>query len=109
MYILLGLFFFYHVKTIALLLASESLVSFELQTLPLFVCPPVQIDKVITLPPEPIEMPLCNVEETISIHPPNAHSGPGPVNCRLISYELREGQVSDAFVILQIKVIIEVL
>ena len=65
------------------------------KTLPLFVCPPVQIDKVITLPPEPIEIPLADSEETVSINPPIAHSGPGPVNCRLISYELREGQVGE--------------
>lgn len=67
------------------------------QTLPLFVCPPVTVDRVITLPPEPLDMEVLNSDEEekeiITITPPASHNPPGPVSCRLISYELREGQV----------------
>lgn len=54
----------------------------------------VQVNLTLTLPPVPLHLPLAtdpNFSATVS--PPLAHWGPGPVHLRLISYELREGQV----------------
>lgn len=64
-----------------------------LQNLPLIVCPPVQVDLTIDIQPDVIELPAANGERFVPIHPPCAHSGPGPVSARLISYMLHEGQV----------------
>ncbi|XP_040183215.1 hormone-sensitive lipase isoform X3 [Rana temporaria] len=56
----------------------------------------VRINKILSVPPEPLEMPLSsNPQLTVTISPPVAHSGPGPVTVRLISYQLREGQESE--------------
>ncbi|XP_053308333.1 hormone-sensitive lipase [Spea bombifrons] len=56
----------------------------------------VRINKILILPPEPIEMPLASdPQRTVTINPPVAHTGPGPVHTRLISYQLREGQESE--------------
>ncbi|KAM4014747.1 hormone-sensitive lipase isoform 2-T2 [Anomaloglossus baeobatrachus] len=56
----------------------------------------VRINKTLTVPPEPLEMPLLSDPQlTVTINPPVAHSGPGPVHMRLISYQLREGQESE--------------
>ena len=63
------------------------------QSLPLIVCPPVAIDKVIVIDPEPFDIPLADDSDVIHISPPCAHSGPGPVYTRLLSFEMREGQV----------------
>ncbi|NXN12096.1 LIPS lipase, partial [Indicator maculatus] len=50
-----------------------------------------------SLPPEPLELPLAaDPSVTITIAPPVAHSGPGPVHMRLLCYRLREGQDSPA-------------
>ncbi|KAM8927941.1 hormone-sensitive lipase isoform 2-T2 [Pelodytes ibericus] len=56
----------------------------------------VRINKILIVPPEPIDMPLAaDPQRTITIQPPVAHTGPGPVHMRLISYQLREGQESE--------------
>ncbi|KAM3922497.1 hormone-sensitive lipase isoform 2-T2 [Leptodactylus fuscus] len=56
----------------------------------------MRINKTLTVPPEPLEMPLSSdPHRTVTINPPVAHTGPGPVHLRLISYQLREGQESD--------------
>ncbi|XP_018426687.1 PREDICTED: hormone-sensitive lipase isoform X2 [Nanorana parkeri] len=56
----------------------------------------VRINKILSVPPEPLEMPLSSdPQRTVTINPPVAHTGPGPVNMRLISYQLREGQESE--------------
>jgi len=57
------------------------------------VCPPVAIDKVIVLEPEAFDIPLADNSDVIHINPPCAHSGPGSVYTRLLSFEMREGQV----------------
>ncbi|XP_023560281.1 hormone-sensitive lipase isoform X2 [Octodon degus] len=57
----------------------------------------VKVSRLLSLPPEPFEMPLTSDPKlTVTISPPLAHTGPGPVLIRLISYELREGQDSEA-------------
>ncbi|XP_069857936.1 hormone-sensitive lipase-like isoform X3 [Dipodomys merriami] len=56
----------------------------------------VRISRLLSLPPEAFEMPLTSDPKlTVTISPPLAHTGPGPVLIRLISYDLREGQDSE--------------
>ncbi|GCB82679.1 hypothetical protein scyTo_0021678, partial [Scyliorhinus torazame] len=53
----------------------------------------VRVNKMLSVPPSPFEMPLlADPNLMVVITPPVAHSGPGPVQMRLISYELRDGQ-----------------
>ncbi|XP_035315997.1 hormone-sensitive lipase isoform X1 [Cricetulus griseus] len=55
----------------------------------------VRVSRLLSLPPEASEMPLTSDPKlTVTISPPLAHTGPGPVLARLISYDLREGQDS---------------
>lgn len=55
----------------------------------------VRVSRLLSLPPEAFEMPLTSDPRlTVTISPPLAHTGPGPVLARLISYDLREGQDS---------------
>uniref|UniRef100_A0AAT9SBG6 Hormone-sensitive lipase n=1 Tax=Gallus gallus TaxID=9031 RepID=A0AAT9SBG6_CHICK len=59
--------------------------------------PPVGLCRVLEVPPDPIELPQVGGEPgaTVTIPPPPvAHTGPGPVHMRLLSYQLREGQDS---------------
>lgn len=54
----------------------------------------VRVSRLLSLPPITFEMPLtADPKVMITISPPLAHTGPGPVLVRLISYDLREGQV----------------
>ncbi|XP_042166073.1 lipase, hormone-sensitive a isoform X2 [Oncorhynchus tshawytscha] len=56
----------------------------------------VQLNLTLTIPPEALRLPLASDPRLFApVSPPVAHWGPGPVNMRLISYELREGQDSD--------------
>ncbi|XP_019959978.1 lipase, hormone-sensitive a isoform X2 [Paralichthys olivaceus] len=56
----------------------------------------VQVNLTLTVPPLPLRLPLASDPNlTATVSPPIAHSGPGPVHMRLISYELREGQDSE--------------
>nr|XP_023969905.1 hormone-sensitive lipase isoform X1 [Chrysemys picta bellii] len=58
---------------------------------------PVRVIRALTVPPAPFELPLAaDPSLSITISPPVAHTGPGPVHMRLISHELREGQDSEA-------------
>ncbi|XP_062031842.1 hormone-sensitive lipase isoform X1 [Lepus europaeus] len=61
----------------------------------------VRVSRLISLPPEAFNMPLTSDPKlTVTISPPLAHTGPGPVLVRLISYDLREGQDSEELNIL---------
>ncbi|KAM9224426.1 hormone-sensitive lipase isoform 2-T2 [Dugong dugon] len=56
----------------------------------------VRVSRLLSLPPKPFEMPLAaDAKLTITVSPPLAHTGPGPILARLISYDLREGQDSE--------------
>ncbi|KAK6323511.1 hypothetical protein J4Q44_G00058500 [Coregonus suidteri] len=56
----------------------------------------VQLNITLTIPPKPLRLPLASDPRLFApVSPPVAHWGPGPVNMRLISYELREGQDSE--------------
>ncbi|KAF7669650.1 hypothetical protein LDENG_00159120 [Lucifuga dentata] len=57
---------------------------------------PVQVNFTLTVPPVSLRLPLASDPTlSITVSPPLAHSGPGPIHMRLISYELREGQDSE--------------
>ncbi|XP_044540334.1 hormone-sensitive lipase [Gracilinanus agilis] len=61
----------------------------------------VRVSRALSLPPQAFEMPLAsNPQLSVTISPPVAHTGPGPVLVRLISYDLREGQDSEELNIL---------
>ncbi|XP_067304733.1 hormone-sensitive lipase isoform X1 [Pseudorasbora parva] len=56
----------------------------------------VKVNRAISVPPVPFDLPLvADPTKTVTVSPPAAHIGPGPVQMRLISYELREGQDSE--------------
>ncbi|KAI4876203.1 hypothetical protein NFI96_017944, partial [Prochilodus magdalenae] len=55
----------------------------------------VQVNLTLSVPGEPLSLPLASDPNLkVSVSPPVAHWGPGPVNMRLISHTLREGQDS---------------
>ncbi|KAK6173809.1 hypothetical protein SNE40_017204 [Patella caerulea] len=60
--------------------------------LPALVYPSVEVDEVLQLGPDSFEVKLEDGSDTVFITPPCAHTGPGPVQVRLISYHLRDGQ-----------------
>lgn len=56
----------------------------------------VKVNRALSVPPVSFDLPLAaDPTHTVTISPPVAHIGPGPVQMRLISNELREGQDSD--------------
>ncbi|XP_071656640.1 hormone-sensitive lipase isoform X1 [Patagioenas fasciata] len=62
---------------------------------------PVGLCRELSVPPEPLELPLHgDPGATVTIAPPVAHTGPGPVHMRLLSYHLRDGQDSAALLAL---------
>ncbi|XP_061675268.1 hormone-sensitive lipase isoform X2 [Syngnathoides biaculeatus] len=57
---------------------------------------PVKVNRALSVPPVPFELPLAaNHQASVTIPPPSAHIGAAPVQMRLISYDLREGQDSE--------------
>ncbi|KAI7798991.1 lipase, hormone-sensitive a [Triplophysa rosa] len=55
----------------------------------------VQVNLTLTVPGEALSLPLASDPSlSVSVLPPVAHWGPGPVNMRLISHTLRQGQDS---------------
>ncbi|TSO05421.1 Hormone-sensitive lipase [Bagarius yarrelli] len=55
----------------------------------------VQVNLTLTIPGEPLSLPLAaDPSLSVTVSPPIAHWGPGPVQVRLISYMLRQGQDS---------------
>jgi len=63
------------------------------QKMPMFVCPSVALEKIIVLHPELFTLPLTDGTGHLSVPIPCTLDGPEPINLRLISYELRVGQV----------------
>uniref|UniRef100_A0A8C5HM58 Hormone-sensitive lipase n=1 Tax=Gouania willdenowi TaxID=441366 RepID=A0A8C5HM58_GOUWI len=56
----------------------------------------VQVNFPLTIPPVALRLPLASDPSlSITVSPPVAHWGPGPVHMRLISYDLRDGQDSE--------------
>uniref|UniRef100_A0A8C5FG50 Hormone-sensitive lipase n=1 Tax=Gadus morhua TaxID=8049 RepID=A0A8C5FG50_GADMO len=57
----------------------------------------VKVNRALSVPPVPFDLPLVdNPNVSVNIAAPSAHIGPAPVQMRLISYDLREGQDSEA-------------
>ncbi|XP_047216878.1 hormone-sensitive lipase isoform X2 [Girardinichthys multiradiatus] len=56
----------------------------------------VKVNRALSVPPVHFDLPLAaNHRASVTIAPPSAHVGTAPVQMRLISYELREGQDSE--------------
>ncbi|XP_066528877.1 hormone-sensitive lipase isoform X2 [Hoplias malabaricus] len=56
----------------------------------------VKVNRALSVPPTSFDLPLASDPTlTVTISPPVAHIGPAPVQMRLISNELREGQDSE--------------
>ncbi|KAM4580932.1 hormone-sensitive lipase isoform 1-T1 [Odontesthes bonariensis] len=56
----------------------------------------VKVNRALSVPPVPFDLPLAaNHTACVTIAPPSAHIGTAPVQMRLISYDLREGQDSE--------------
>lgn len=54
----------------------------------------VKVNRALSVPPVAFDLPLAaNHTASATIAPPSAHIGIAPVQMRLISYDLREGQV----------------
>ena len=54
----------------------------------------VKVNRALSVPAVPFDLPLAaNHTACVTIAPPSAHIGTAPVQMRLISYDLREGQV----------------
>lgn len=54
----------------------------------------VKVNRALSVPPVAFDLPLTgNYRGSVTIAPPSAHIGTAPVLMRLISYDLREGQV----------------
>uniref|UniRef100_A0AAX7TPQ7 Hormone-sensitive lipase n=1 Tax=Astatotilapia calliptera TaxID=8154 RepID=A0AAX7TPQ7_ASTCA len=61
----------------------------------------LQVNFTMTVPPVTLRLPLASDPRlSVTVSPPIAHWGPGPVHMRLISYELREGQDSEELLVL---------
>uniref|UniRef100_A0A8D0DBD0 Hormone-sensitive lipase n=1 Tax=Sander lucioperca TaxID=283035 RepID=A0A8D0DBD0_SANLU len=57
----------------------------------------VKVNRTLSVPAVPFDLPLAaNHRASVTIAPPSAHIGTAPVQMRLISYDLREGQDSEA-------------
>ncbi|XP_076008655.1 hormone-sensitive lipase isoform X1 [Genypterus blacodes] len=57
---------------------------------------PVKVNRALSVPPVPFDLPLvANHQASVTIAPPSAHIGTAPIQMRLISYDLREGQDSE--------------
>ncbi|XP_061573183.1 hormone-sensitive lipase isoform X2 [Cololabis saira] len=56
----------------------------------------VKVNRALSVPPIAFDLPLAaNHRASATIAPPSAHIGTAPVQMRLISYDLREGQDSE--------------
>lgn len=56
----------------------------------------VKVNRALSVPPVPFDLPLAaNHRASVTIAPPSAHIGAAPIQMRLISYDLREGQDSE--------------
>ncbi|KAJ8335029.1 hypothetical protein SKAU_G00406680 [Synaphobranchus kaupii] len=56
----------------------------------------VQVNRTLSIQPMSFRLPLASDPQlSVTIVPPVAHCGPGPVNMRLISHKLLEGQNSE--------------
>lgn len=66
-----------------------------MHSLPSFVGFKVKVSRVITLPPEPIQLKAEKSDEIIDIPIPQTHGGAGPVKARLISAVKRKGMIGE--------------
>uniref|UniRef100_A0A3B3QCY3 Lipase E, hormone sensitive type n=1 Tax=Paramormyrops kingsleyae TaxID=1676925 RepID=A0A3B3QCY3_9TELE len=56
----------------------------------------VRVNRALSVPPDPFDLPhMSDPLVSVTVSPPVAHCGPAPIQMRLISHELREGQDSE--------------
>lgn len=53
----------------------------------------IKVNKIVTIPPEPLKLLNSAGDGFVDIPIPFSHLGPGPVTARLLSYNLRRGMV----------------
>jgi len=70
-----------------------------MHTLPSVIGSGIKINKIITIPPEPLTMLNIHTNELVDIPVPSSHIGPGPVIARLLSFHRRNGMVINCFYI----------
>lgn len=63
----------------------------------------VKVNKVVKIPPEPLQLPHRETGEWVEIPIPSSHLGPGPVMARLLCYTNRKGMVRLLLVIVLLK------
>lgn len=66
-----------------------------MHTLPSVIGTTIKINKVIDIPPEPLQIPHFQSGEMIDIPIPSSHLGPGSVSARLMSHHRREGMIGE--------------
>lgn len=60
----------------------------------------VKVNRALSVPAVSFDLPLAADHRSfVTIAPPSAHIGAAPVLMRLISYDLREGQVLDSVIV----------
>lgn len=103
----LGLFFFPHLSLTCFLTKCLGFVFFFFsfsfclsllpQSLASMTSTQVKVNRALSVPPATFDLPLAaNHRASVTIAPPSAHIGTAPVQMRLISYDLREGQVLES-------------
>ncbi|XP_055700252.1 hormone-sensitive lipase isoform X2 [Phlebotomus papatasi] len=55
----------------------------------------IKVNKIVTIPPEPLKLPNSAGDGFVDIPIPFSHLGPGPVTARLLSYNLRRGMMGE--------------
>lgn len=63
------------------------------QKVPSLLCPSVGVNHLFSLAPDAFEMTQNEGCETVTVTAPCANTGPAPVCVRLLSRDLRQGQV----------------
>lgn len=66
-----------------------------MHTLPSFIGFKVKVNRVITIPPEPIQLKAEKSADLISIPIPQSHGGPGVIKARLLSAVKRKGMIGE--------------
>lgn len=59
----------------------------------------IKVNKVIKIPPEPLQCLNRVTTEWVDIPIPSSHQGPGPIHARLLSYTNRKGMVRTHYLI----------
>ena len=67
-------------------------------------CPSIRVNHVFHLNPDPFEMMRSDGTETVIITAPCANTGPAPISVRLLSRQVRKGQVRSMCTVLSLTI-----